>query len=411
MRRRLALLVAATTSVVLVAFLVPLAVLVSRSAASAAVNDATAHTQVVVSSLVSGADDTEVAGLLASLRADGLDVRVVRAGRAPRSAGLTRTAAGAGVLSQPVVVAGRTVAVVTVIPRDRLTAGVRRAWLVLFGLGLLLVGLSLVVADRLARAITAPIAELAVMTRRLAAGDLEARVEPTGPAEVRDVGLAVNRLAARIQELLAHERESVADLSHRLRTPVTALRLDVEALPAGAERDRVSADVDDLDRQVDGLIRQARRPARAGLTAGCDATAVVRERVEFWQALAEDQGRPVGLSLPAAPCPVRARLEDLEAALDALLGNVLAHTPDGASLDVTLTPAPGGGAVLVVSDQGPGFPAVDVVARGRSGGGSTGLGLDIVRRTAEESGGSLAVANQLRGGAQVTVLLGPPRPA
>ena len=69
---------------------------------------------------------------------------------------------------------------------------------------------------------------------RLGRGDLDARVEPGGPDEVREVGAALNRLAARISELLAREREEVADLSHRLRTPVTALRLDVESLPEAA---------------------------------------------------------------------------------------------------------------------------------------------------------------------------------
>jgi signal transduction histidine kinase len=225
---------------------------------------------------------------------------------------------------------------------------------------------------------------------------------------VHDVGLAVNRLAARIRELLAHERESVADLSHRLRTPVTALRLDVEGMPAGPDRDRLTADVDDLDRQVGGLIRDARRPAGAAAAAECDATEVVRERVEFRQALAEDQDRQVGLALPDAPCPVRAAQPDLEAALDALLGNVLAHTPDGVRFDVALAPEESGGAVLVVSDAGPGLPDAAVVTRGRSGAGSTGLGLDIARRTAEASGGSLTIGTGPHGGARVTVRLGPP---
>jgi signal transduction histidine kinase len=179
-------------------------------------------------------------------------------------------------------------------------------------------------------------------------------------------------------------------------------------MPAGPDRDRLTADVDDLDRQVGALIRDARRPAGADAVAACDATEVVRERVEFWQALAEDQGRHVGLDLPTAPCPVRAAQPDLEAALDALLGNVLAHTPDGVRFDVSLAPATGGGGVLIVNDEGPGLPDAAVVTRGRSGAGSTGLGLDIARRTAEASGGSLVAGASLSGGACVTLRLGPP---
>jgi signal transduction histidine kinase len=268
--------------------------------------------------------------------------------------------------------------------------------------------LALVVADRLARSMTRPVTELATTAERLGRGDLAARVVPGGPDEVRDVGVAVNRLATRIGELLTRERESVADLSHRLRTPVTALRLDVESMPAGADRDRLGADVDELTRQVDALIGEARRPVREGVDARCDARAVVAERVEFWQALAEDQGREVTLALPPAPCPVRAGAADLEAALDALLGNVVAHTPDGTGLDVTLTPLAEGGAVLVVADEGPGFADERVLGRGESRAGSTGLGLDIARRTAVAAGGDLVIGSAAGGGARVALRLGPP---
>ncbi|NIT76487.1 MAG: HAMP domain-containing protein, partial [Thermoplasmata archaeon] len=61
--------------------------------------------------------------------------------------------------------------------------------------------------------------------RRMGEGDLDARVEPSEPEEIRDVGEAFNQLARRLDQLLVEERESVADLSHRLRTPLTSLRL------------------------------------------------------------------------------------------------------------------------------------------------------------------------------------------
>jgi signal transduction histidine kinase len=321
---------------------------------------------------------------------------------------VTRSADGGALLRQPVVVDGQSRLVQTRVPADQLREGVVRAWTVLAVLGLVLVALSLLVADRLARSITAPITDLARTTRRLGAGDLDARATPGGPDEVRAVGTAVNLLAARIRELLKSERESVADLSHRLRTPVTALRLDVEALPAGADRERLTSDVDELVRQVDALIVEARRPVREGVEPRCDARAVVDERVEFWRALAEDQGREVRVCLPAEPCPVRVGVADLEAALDALLGNVLAHTPDRVAFEVGLSADPAGGALLTVTDEGPGFADASVVARGRSGAGSTGLGLDIARRTATASGGSLQVERAPTRGARVLMRLGPP---
>jgi signal transduction histidine kinase len=410
MRRRLALLVAATTSVVLLAFLLPAAVLVARAAESNAVSLATARSQAVVSAVAAGADDATVRGLAEQLAADGLQVTVVDetgATTRPRAT-VTRTDDRSALIRQPVVVEGRTRVVQTVIPPWQLREGVARARVVLFLLGLLLIGLSLVVADRLARSITRPISALADAAHRLGQGDLATRVEPDGPEEVREVGAAINLLAGRIRELLAGERESVADLSHRLRTPVTALRLEVEALPAGPERERLTGAVEELTREVDRLIREARRPVREGVEGWADARDVVADRVVFWTPLAEEEGRAVRLDLPEQACPVRVSPADLGAALDALLGNVVAHTPEGAGLAVRLRPHPDGGAVVVVSDQGPGFTDPHVVRRGESRAGSTGLGLDIARRTANASGGELTIGGTPGGGGEVTMRLGPP---
>lgn len=409
MRRRLAVLVAATTSVVLLAFLAPLAVLVSRVASSDAIGAATASSQAVVSAVASGADDGEVAELAGQLGRSGLRVTTTEVtGAAARGTTVSRTTDGGALLRQPVLVDGRTVVVETVVPRSQLREGVVRAWAVLGLLGLVLIVLSLVVADRLARSITRPITELADAAERLGQGDLTARVRPDGPEEVREVGAAINLLAGRIGELLTTERESVADLSHRLRTPITVLRLDVESLPAGADRDRLTGSVDELTRQVDGLIREARRPVREGVEARCDAREVVAERVAFWAPLAEDQGRTITLHLPDAPCPVRADVSDLGAALDALIGNVIAHTPEGTGLSVALGRDGPDGALVVVSDKGPGFLDDSVLSRGESGAGSTGLGLDIARRTAVASGGDLRIGATTAGGARVSMRLGVP---
>jgi signal transduction histidine kinase len=139
----------------------------------------------------------------------------------------------------------------------------------------------------------------------------------------------------------------------------------------------------------------------------CDATAVVAERVAFWSALADDQGRRVEVSLPDGPVLVRAAAEDLAAAVDALLENVVAHTPEGTAFRVRLTATAPTGATLDVEDDGPGLPD-DAEVRGRSDRGSTGLGLDIARRCAEVSGGSMTIGTAPSGGARVTLRLGPP---
>jgi len=104
-----------------------------------------------------------------------------------------------------------------------------------------------------------------------------------------------------------------------------------------------------------------------------------------------------------APVPVRVSSDDLTACVDALLGNVFAHTPEGRDMAVRLTSRPDGGAILVVRDQGPGLPDPMLLGRGRSGAGSTGLGLDIVRRIATGAGGSVALDRAPGGGAMITV--------
>ena len=75
---------------------------------------------------------------------------------------------------------------------------------------------------------------------------------------MRAVAAALNQLAARIRDLLRHERERVADLSHRMRTPMTALRLDAEGLRDQAEANRILAHVAALDGAVTTVIEDAR---------------------------------------------------------------------------------------------------------------------------------------------------------
>ena len=96
-----------------------------------------------------------------------------------------------------------------------------------------------------------PVTALALASDRLAAGDLSAR-DGAGPPEVCRAGAGLNRMADRIGDLLAEERESVADLSHRLRTPLTALRLDAESLRDRPEMERLRADVRAVERAVSG---------------------------------------------------------------------------------------------------------------------------------------------------------------
>jgi signal transduction histidine kinase len=267
--------------------------------------------------------------------------------------------------------------------------------------GLLAIGVG--AGELLTRRITRPLVRTAETANRLSTGDVTARAPTDGPREVAAVGAALNRLADRIDQLIAEERETVADLSHRLRTPLTALRLDAEALRNPEEAERVGAHVTALERMLTAVIRAARRAEREGRIPACDARAIVADRIGFWSALTEEQNRAATVSLPPAPVEVRAAAEDLAAAVDALLENVVAHTPEGTPFAVRLFAVPDG-AVLEVGDAGPGIPP-DAERRGRSDRGSTGLGLDIARRCAEAGGGSMVIGRSPAAGALVTLFL------
>jgi signal transduction histidine kinase len=424
-RRQILLTVAASTLVVLVAFLVPLAWLVRSSAADRATSEATLGVQPIAAvagtlpvdqlQLVVAAVRGRLGEAVTVFLPDGSEVGdqrlagdSVRLARRQTAFSADLPGGGREILIPVTSATGGTTVVRVEIPASRLAQGVSNAWFVLGLLGLVLLALALLVADRVARSLLVPMHALTETASRLGAGDLDARVVPSGPAEVAAAGRALNRLGGRIVDLLRAEREQVADLSHRLRTPLSALRLDAEGLRDEEERDRLGRDVAGLTRVVDQVITEARRPVREGVTPTCDAAAVVATRIAFWQVLADDTDRTVSVRLDPGPIPVAVVEADLADAVDAVLGNVFAHTPDGTPFSVELTRVPGRGCRLVVEDAGPGLPFHDVVSRGSSGGGSSGLGLDIARRSAEASGGRLSLLTGERGGVRVVVYLGPP---
>jgi signal transduction histidine kinase len=423
--RRILLLGAATTSLVVVAFLVPMLVLVADVARARAEAAATIEAQ-LVASLVGVADEDSVRLYLDGLNAgtdrrttvflpDGRqlgapadrDAAVQRAARDGQA--FTDEAGGRAVLVPVTLGTGDRAVVRTFVPPAALAQGVRRAQLALVLLGAALLGVAVLVAGLLGRSLVRPLLAVARTADTLRGGALDARATAAGPAEVRRIAEALNRLAARIEELVQAERESVADISHRLRTPLTALRLDAEALPP-PDAERLLADVDALERMVTHVINQARRPGRTG---EADLAAVVRDRVEFWSVLADEQDRTVRTALPAGPVPVRLPADALAATVDALLGNVFAHTTVGVgfAVEVTAQPVP----TLVVEDAGPGIADPELLGRGRSARTSTGLGLDIVRRTAEAAGGRFELQEASPTGLRAVVtfprlpdVLGPP---
>ncbi|MER5561260.1 HAMP domain-containing sensor histidine kinase [Streptomyces sp. NPDC002506] len=309
---------------------------------------------------------------------------------------------------------GRPAVVEVFVPAAEVTRGVCRAWLVLAGIATALVAGSVVVADRLGLRTVRPAEHLARAAHDLGEGRLETRVAEAGPAELRSVAGAFNAMADQVTHLLAAERELAADLSHRLRTPLTVLRLNVASLDEGSSAEsratveQTRAAVDHLEREVDAVIRTAReqRPAVGGPASesgGCDGADVLRERMVFWSALAEDEGRETRLSGVEGPVHLPVPRAELTAALDAMLGNIFRHTPLGTAFAVDVHQSDDS-VIVLVSDAGDGIADPDAALRRGNDGtqhGSTGLGLDIVRRLARSTGGDVTVGRSVLGGAEI----------
>ncbi len=433
MRRRLALLSLAVASLVVVAFLVPIAILIRNQAQTRALSDAERDVQSVAAALaVVGTDEgitPELADAILTAFGNPEDLSVIfvsgevvgssigsaeHLGQAQAGAAFTaKTEDGAEVLV-PVLTADAPIQSETVVVRafvsdELLSEGVFLAQAMLVGLGLFLVGVAAFAADRLGRSVVRPVTELSDAALEWGRGNLETRVVPAGPEEIAEVGEAFNTLAGRLDELLEAERESVADLSHRLRTPLTALRLQADTLADPAEAASLRADVDELERQVDEMIQRARSQSGASTSAdSVDLAEVLPHRAAFWQVLADEQGRPTSISIEEGDHTVDLQRADLGALIDVLIENVFAHTPVGAGYRLGIRKQGDGRSVLTVSDAGPGFGDLGVMRRGQSGAGSTGLGLDIVVRTAERSGGGMRIGTSTDGGGEISVVFGSP---
>jgi signal transduction histidine kinase len=411
----------AVTSMVVIAFVLPLMFLVRTIAADRATNKANADAQYVgqviagnrsaAPGLVAQAD-ASTASTVSVYYSDGTVIgdrsrppAAESLQLALRGRSFSRSASGGVDVFLPVLQSeGQTAVVRVSVPRREVQRGVMAAWLSLGGLALALVLLAALVADRMARSITRPLNTLTDIARRLAHGELDARSRVRGSVEIVEVSQALDTLAVRIGDLLRAEREYAADLSHSLRTPLTALRLDAELLADEEESRRIMAAVDDLESAVTFVIADTRRERRLPDERGVDLSVVVRERIAFWEVLARAQRRPLDLRLYAGALRVDAQRHDLQQLIDVLLDNVLRHTPTGGAARVTSEPGSHDGARLIVEDGGPG-----VAVSARQPGTGTGRGLEIARRVARDSGGSLTIGKSDLGGARVEVELGSSR--
>lgn len=325
-------------------------------------------------------------------------------------------------------------------PTGPVDSRVARLWVELGILAASVLATAVLVGLLLARWIIDPLNHLESAAVDLGSGRLTSRA-PTGsgPPEVRELAGTFNDMAARLEELVDAQARFVADASHQLRSPLTALRLRLENLPEGPEADAAVREVQRLSRIVDGLLTISRaegtRPERRAL----DALGIIEERCAAWLALAEE--RQVALRVvDAGAGSLYAWLVPgyLEQILDNLLANALEVAPAGSEVTIGATagagspaaaPALGGAPAksglpgtggdggwirVTVTDEGPGMGDAEREHafvrfwRGQSdrGGSGSGLGLAIVAQLVRACGGHITLEPRPGPGLAAVIELG-----
>lgn len=286
--------------------------------------------------------------------------------------------------------------------------------------GVVVGGLGAVVA---ARALTRQMRALTDLAQRYASGDLGARARTDrGSKELRSLAGSFNTMAARLADTLDRQRRFVADASHQLRTPLTALRLRLErardlsvSADVAGRLAAAEAELDRLDATVEALLALCRAEGSPLTAEPLDVAAAARSRIAFWSALAAEHGVDLEYHGPTTATTSCAPVA-LEQIMDAYLDNALSVSPAGGT--ITLVVWEGGPVVEVhVLDEGPGLSAdgrsraFDRFWRARTDGTGTGLGLSIVAQLAHAVGAEVGLAPGPQGGLDAWVRLRAASPA
>jgi len=309
------------------------------------------------------------------------------------------------------------------------TQRVRNFWLSLGGIAVVVLAAVVLIGWVIARSVTRPLRELTASAARFASGDLSVVEHVSeGPPEIRALDDTMATMAQRLDAVLRDQRRFVADASHQLRTPLTALRLRLENLQSDlADADRADpghSAVDSLERAIGEterlteLVSNLLQLARADdhpVTDVADLGVLVRDRVDTWTAMAEERSVDLRHRSAEEPTFVRCVPGAVEQILDNLFDNALAVASSGTGIEVEISAVSGdsgrGVVELRVIDHGPGLgdaAKVDALRRfwrGDTSRPGTGLGLAIVETLATASGGQVTLEDTAGGGLTVVVEL------
>jgi signal transduction histidine kinase len=249
--------------------------------------------------------------------------------------------------------------------------------------------LAWLIGDRLARRLSRPIADLADAAEKIGDGSIAAAPD-SGVDEIDNLATALRESAARVNDAIAHERQLTADMSHQLRTPLTAIRLQLEAAIEGEHRDLKNAmrDLELLEDTLDHLLSVARDATPVVINARLDH--IVRDAVRRWQPRADAAGRLLRSQLQPT-IPSRGAPAAVAQILDVLIDNAILH--GAGQIDVTLRRIQGGTAVDV-RDEGASIELRDVARIFERGeGDGHGIGLAVARSLAQAEGGRLLLSS------------------
>jgi len=303
-------------------------------------------------------------------------------------------------------------------------ARIRQFWLALAAVAIVVLAVVGGVGWAIARSVTRPLRQLNASALRFAQGDLRVTAEPLeGPSELKALASSMETMAVRLDGLLSTQRAFVADASHQLRTPLTALRLRLENMQSwqpdaatGELDDQIDAAIEETNRLaelVTNLLQLARADERPDIDV-VDLASLVADRIDTWTAVAEAGGVELqgasGLDVGVQAVFVEAVPGAIEQILDNLLDNAVTASPRGSVVAIDIA-SMDGTARLTISDQGPGLSDEDKANatsrfwRGDITKPGTGLGLAIVETLAVASRGSVALDDAADGGLSVTVAL------
>lgn len=280
------------------------------------------------------------------------------------------------------------------------TAMMRSQQTQVVGVVVLLVGFSVTVGTGVAiytaRRLSDPLRDLAARAARLGAGDFRRSPARYDIAELDRVSEVLDSSATALSQLLQRERSLVGDVSHQLRSRITALQLRLDELSThsdpDARREALAAleQTERLTGVLDDLLESA-RAARAVGAEPVDLAEALEETAQEWREPLTAAGRSLRLRVPDGML-ARITAARLREAVGALVDNALQHGEG----TVTITARTGENALQVeVSDTGPGVPedlVPHVFDRGVSAQSSTGLGLALARTLIEADGGRLELS-------------------